>query len=770
MRRSLQVVFWLFVTFVVASRLVGWWVESWWFDEVGYRRVYLAILSTRLTLFACGAAGVAGFLWLHIRIAWNAENIRRNRQKADQQEADDEPVVLDEPPALLRDHDFQHPEFDRYRRWLIGFAIGTLSLLGGAAASLNWPLWLRLTHAADIGSRDPIFGRDLSFYLFQLPALQFFWLYVFVVGCLALVAVFIVYGHENEFEISGSSTALSPWALGHMALLGAGLLVWKAVGYQLVSYGLMASRRGWVFGIGYTDFYLRLPLLKFMMLVALLCAGLMWWWSRRGDVKRVSLTFCGYLGASALLLVIVPAVFQRLSVEPNDGREVRFTQWQIYATKAAYGLDLLDESQNWSPRQAQGSPHTLNGAALSKPGGKLLTEAAAGLPLWRRDSLLQVLNEMFAAAPGRFTSADLDRYQIGNEVRPVFVVARELSPVISMMAARPPGILRPSGDTIREDQIEESAQFSASWINRHFNQTHGYGLVICDANRTDASGRPLIYAAELGATTPGQNPVAQPQSELLAPLRVSRPQLFFGEYPSYQASVPQFVPPPVPVRSSTSSQVPADLNQAPALSPVSDAALPGGGVSGAGVPGGGMTNTNLSTTPVAVPFAEYVVVQTQQSAKTVASDNSSEYSDSHYAGRAGVPIGEKWRQWLLAWRFHDVRLAFSSSVGPQSRVLWHRRVLDRCRSIAPFLSYLDNDPHPVLTERGHIVWMLDVYTTSDNYPYSEPADQSTGWNYIRGTVKATVDAYDGTVQFYVADASDALVQCYARAFPELSNP
>jgi uncharacterized membrane protein (UPF0182 family) len=598
-------------------------------------------------------------------------------------------------------------------------------------------LWLRLTNAVKVGSADPVFGRDLGFYLFQLPALQFLWLYVFVVGCLALVTVFIIYGQENEFEISGSTTALSPWALRHMAALGAALLVWKAVGYQLVSYNLLLSQRGSVFGIGYTDFYLRLPLLKVMMLIALLCAGLLWWWSRRNDVRRVALTIGGYLAASTVLLVIVPGLFQHLSVEPNDGREARFMDWQVAGTKRAYGLDLLDSRRNW------------NRAAPSRSGVQDVTNAADGLPLWRRDALLQVLNEMFEETPGHFADVDLDRYRIGDEMRPVFVAARELMPLSGTVTLRPGGILRPATGVVPESQTSP-AQVSASWIDRHLHQTHGAGMLICDANRTDAMGRPLIYKAETIAAQSKRDVVPSTRNGLSPLLRVAHPEIFFGEFPLYRPLLPQAL------RSQTSlSRVASpSLASGSSLEAGQRSSLPE--IGGAAMPGAPVSVASP------VPAVPYVVVDTPSNAAPGAA--------TQYSGKAGVSIRTKWRQWLLAWRFHDVRLALSHSVHEQSRVLWHRRVVERCRNIAPFLSFIDSDPYPVLTESGRIVWMLDIYSTSDSYPYSEPADAATGWNYLRGAVNATVDAYDGTVRFYIADSGDAMVQCYARAFPELFQP
>jgi uncharacterized membrane protein (UPF0182 family) len=173
MRRFLKFLFRFVVAYVVASRLAAWWVESWWFDEVGYRRVYFVLLSTRLVLFACGAFGVAAFLWLNIRIAWRAENQRRLQEQVQEAAHEDEiPALLR--GTVLRSHNFEQPEverseLERYRGWLVGLGLGVAALIGGVAAGLNWPLWLRFTNAVRAGSPDPVFGRDLGFYLFQLP-------------------------------------------------------------------------------------------------------------------------------------------------------------------------------------------------------------------------------------------------------------------------------------------------------------------------------------------------------------------------------------------------------------------------------------------------------------------------------------------------------------------------------------------------------------------------------------------------------------------------
>src|SRR5205814_9600965 len=113
------------------------------------------------------------------------------------------------------------------------------------------------------------------------------------------------------------------------------------------------------------------------------------------------------------------------------------------------------------------------------------------------------------------------------------------------------------------------------------------------------------------------------------------------------------------------------------------------------------------------------------------------------------------------------KIILSDDLIAESRILIYRTVGERIRQIAPFFRF-DRDPYMVVTDDGRLVWMLDGYTTTDRYPYSDPV-RGMG-NYIRNSVKVTVDAYHGTVTFYLADPSDPLVRTYARAFPGLLQP
>jgi hypothetical protein len=162
---------------------------------------------------------------------------------------------------------------------------------------------------------------------------------------------------------------------------------------------------------------------------------------------------------------------------------------------------------------------------------------------------------------------------------------------------------------------------------------------------------------------------------------------------------------------------------------------------------------------------EYVLVRTRSQELDYPRGDQNVYST--YQGRGGIPISSWFRKLVIAARFGEIKILLSNDLTPESRVMMHRSVADRVRLIAPFFRY-DRDPYLVITEDGRLVWMLDGYTATDRYPYSDPV-RNVG-NYVRNSVKATVDAYHGTVTFYLADATDPIVKVYERAFPGLLQP
>ncbi|MDE2134315.1 MAG: UPF0182 family protein [Alphaproteobacteria bacterium] len=138
-----------------------------------------------------------------------------------------------------------------------------------------------------------------------------------------------------------------------------------------------------------------------------------------------------------------------------------------------------------------------------------------------------------------------------------------------------------------------------------------------------------------------------------------------------------------------------------------------------------------------------------------------------YRGADGVPIGTIAKRALFAWYFGDINILLSEYITGESRILFRRNIQERVRAIAPFLR-LDADPY-VVVSNGRLFWIQDAYTTSGWFPYSKPTDDGSA-NYVRNAVKVVIDAYNGTVDFYIADPSDPIIATYARVFPGLFKP
>ncbi|WP_340114709.1 UPF0182 family membrane protein [Maribellus mangrovi] len=182
---------------------------------------------------------------------------------------------------------------------------------------------------------------------------------------------------------------------------------------------------------------------------------------------------------------------------------------------------------------------------------------------------------------------------------------------------------------------------------------------------------------------------------------------------------------------------------------------------------------------------DFVVVNTDEQEFDYPSGENNIYT--RYEGQGGVPLSGLWRKFLYGSKYGGTRLLLSGYPNPESRILFHRNIKERVKALAPFLDF-DDDPYIVLND-GHLYWIMDAYTTSGYYPYSEPfssmerigynrgsTDQSLfshvsrnlrGKNYIRNSVKITVDAYTGAVNFYVFEEEDPLVQVYQKIFPGL---
>ncbi|MGA7828593.1 MAG: UPF0182 family protein [Geobacteraceae bacterium] len=179
--------------------------------------------------------------------------------------------------------------------------------------------------------------------------------------------------------------------------------------------------------------------------------------------------------------------------------------------------------------------------------------------------------------------------------------------------------------------------------------------------------------------------------------------------------------------------------------------------------------TNIKVTRPEIYFGEmsndYVIVKTRvpEFSYPTATGNI----NTTYEGKGGVLLNSFLKRALFAAYFRTEKILLSSDIGKESRILYYRNIVERVKTVAPFL-LLDSDPYMVIRKDGKLSWIIDAFTSSGNLPYSKPI--SNGVNYIRNSVKIVIDAYDGTLNFYISDPKDPLVRVYARIFPKLFKP
>ncbi|MFQ5517065.1 MAG: UPF0182 family protein, partial [Acidimicrobiia bacterium] len=196
----------------------------------------------------------------------------------------------------------------------------------------------------------------------------------------------------------------------------------------------------------------------------------------------------------------------------------------------------------------------------------------------------------------------------------------------------------------------------------------------------------------------------------------------------------------------------------------------------------GIDAPSLEITQPRIYFGEgfregsFVIVDTKEKEVDFPTEAGADAVETNsYDGAGGVPVGSLFRRLAFALRFGDFNTLISGQLTGDSRILMVRNVRDRVETAVPFL-HPDADPYQVILD-GRLVWVVDLYTTTDRYPYSQPAttarlsaiksDLPSDFNYVRNSVKATVDAYNGTMTFYVVDDSDPLVQVYREIFPDV---
>lgn len=527
------------------------------------------------------------------------------------------------------------------------------SLFGALGATGMWDVFLRFLNSTPFGESDPIFNKDIGFYVFSLPFLSFLRSRLQSILVVSLIGSVAIYSFTRAYSLV--TDGLRPKLVMprriklHLTMLGALILSVLGVGYCLDRYSLLFSPSGIAFGAGYTDVTIIMPSLSVMAFAVFAAAALL----ILNYFKPLRRTFWIIAGATFALgwlsLVMLPGLVQQYRVKPNEYElEERYIAYNLDYTRRAFGLNNVT-------------------TVMVTPGeGVTAEELAADLDtvrnvrLWDYSPLLRTYNQLQAIRTYySFSDVFIDRYEINGLSRQVILAVRELD--LTQLQNR-------------------------TWVNSHLEFTHGYGVVMNPVNEVAPGGLPNFFMKDL----PTRSTVD---------IKVDRPEIYYG---TQQAS--------------------------------------------------------------------YVLVNTAVKEFDYPMGNSN--VRSVYEGGGGVAIGSMWRRLLFALRFRDSEILFTNVLNSKSRILFNRNAQQAIAKLAPFLFY-DQDIYPVLYG-GRILWAQDCFSWSASYPYSRPftAGDGTlahfnGVNYIRNSVKATVDAYDGRIDLYLVDVGDPVAETWRKIFPAL---
>ena len=582
-----------------------------------------------------------------------------------------------------------------YPRFSLRAIAAVFSLLLGWLLSKQWAVVLQAWHPTAFNSTEPLFGRDISFYIFALPLWELIDLWLFGLFVYGFLAVALTYCLTGSSLSQGYFTGFSSAQQRHLCGVGSGLLGAIALSYWLSRYELLYSPRGVAFGASYTDVVAQLPIYTGLSLLALAIALYLLWrtvlWQPKSPQKS-SHWFWLNLGLSLLGLlvvagVVVPEAVQYLIVQPNElTRERPFIERTIALTRQAFGLEVID-ARNFDP---QG---TLTQADLA---ANELT--VRNIRLWDQRPLLETNRQLQQIRPYyRFPAADIDRYTLQTDASARSPVTSQGRSALDATASTEERQVLIAARELDYSAVPQEAQ---TWVNRHLIYTHGYGFTLSPVNTVGAGGLPEYFVKDITESEAGALTTSSPA--IRASIPIGQPRLYYGE----------------------------------------------------------IANT-------------YVMTQTLTRELDYPSGSGNAYNV--YDGQGGINIGSWWRRGLFAVYLRDWRILFTRDFSSQTKVLFRRNIKRRIQAIAPFLRY-DSDPYLVTadvpkagaTDQNYFYWVVDAYTTSDRYPYSDLG--SEGINYIRNSVKVVIDAYHGSVSFYVADPTDPIITTWSSVLPSLLKP
>src|SRR4051812_31483876 len=363
----------------------------------------------------------------------------------------------------------------------------------GLAGSSQWDELLRWLNAVPFGATDPVFGRDIGFYFFTLPILDFLRGWAISAVLVIAVGVVLIYAFRGlvgiatntvaraDFAVAGrTALALARPARAHLSVLGGLFLALIAYGYVLDRYELLFRQETVLTGAGYTSINARLPALTIVAIIVAIAALACFANAFARTIWVLGGAIAVWFVATILLLGVYPGLIQNFIVNPDPlNKELPYLQRNIEATRSAYRVDTVEESL-----------FNVGDAPTAAEARRDLSDTET-IRLWDYRPLLSAFNTLQGLRQYyTFNDVDVDRYAVGSRELPVMLSARELS----------------SGSLPQ-----------ATWQNRHLVFTHGYGAVITSVGGVGTEGRPEMTVKDIP-------PVGEP--------KIEQPRIYFGELTS----------------------------------------------------------------------------------------------------------------------------------------------------------------------------------------------------------------------------------------------
>jgi uncharacterized membrane protein (UPF0182 family) len=441
--------------------LIGLLTDWWWFQEIGYQVVFTRELVTRVLLFLVAGGLTFGVLYLNLRLAQRGlvpyPVVLRFVQSAPR---------VDMTAALNR---LSLP---------VSSAFG---LLAGLALSPLWDTILLAIYRTPFGISDPVFSRDIGFYVFTLPALSMALGFFSGLTVISLLLLVPLYWLRGDIILGPRRLTFEPSAGQHLAILLAAAFTITALRLWLVDIpSLLYSTTGPLVGASYTDLHASLPALRVSAVVAVLSALVVLFGSMRRQLGRYAvLAIAGYVVVAFIGRGLFPLAMQKFLVAPTElTRETPYLRYHIAATRRAWGIDSVETRELTA------------GASLTMADIKANAPTIENVRLWDREPLLMTFGQLQEIRTYYdFVSVDDDRYWIDEKYRQVLLSPRELN-----VASLP----------------------TRTFINEHLTFTHGMGLTMSPVNQVTSEGLPVLFVKDL----PPVSTVS---------LKITRPQIYYGE-------------------------------------------------------------------------------------------------------------------------------------------------------------------------------------------------------------------------------------------------